>query len=263
MPPPDAPEHQYCLRLYLHKHLTAITKQPINAVTHVMVLAAVQPLVLLKRIATAHRVVAFARRVMAYAKAKGQIQSNPLLEVVQDLPRHHVQNFAAVYEPREITKLLRLVSSSQNMIIRNAIKTILYTFVRTSELRQATWAEIDFESRQWNIPASHTKRRREQVVPLSQQMIELLEEQEALGRALLRPGEKLEDRPIFPATREFDGGEGGLLGRSSIMIALRGLIASAPKRDRPPQVTVHGFRSMVLCRGIALFSLSGGIGQIA
>ena len=43
------------------------------------------------------------------------------------------------------------------MQIKNAIKIILLTGVRTGELRLATWSEFNFEQSLWTIPAEHTK----------------------------------------------------------------------------------------------------------
>lgn len=42
-------------------------------------------------------------------------------------------------------------------------------YVRPGELRQAEWAEVDFKSSQWRIPARRMKARRPHIVPLSRQ----------------------------------------------------------------------------------------------
>lgn len=57
-----------------------------------------------------------------------------------------------------------------------AIQLLLLTFVRTGELRNALWTEIDWEKKIWRIPAERMKMRREHLVPLSYQAIELLKE---------------------------------------------------------------------------------------
>ena len=49
------------------------------------------------------------------------------------------------------------------------------TYVRTKEIRFATWDEIDFEAKQWDIPAKRMKMNTSQTVPLCHQAIELLE----------------------------------------------------------------------------------------
>lgn len=61
------------------------------------------------------------------------------------------------------------------------MRMLLLTFVRTGELRQATWAEFDIEGDRlglggpaWLIPAERMKMRRQHVVPLSCQAAALL-----------------------------------------------------------------------------------------
>jgi integrase len=50
------------------------------------------------------------------------------------------------------------------------------TFVRPGELRQARWAEIDFEAMEWRLPAERMKTRLPHIVPLSTQAVEVLRE---------------------------------------------------------------------------------------
>ncbi len=53
---------------------------------------------------------------------------------------------------------------------------LLYCFPRTVEVRKATWDEIDFEGRQWVLKPERMKARRGHVVPLSDQVVDLLDE---------------------------------------------------------------------------------------
>jgi integrase len=57
-----------------------------------------------------------------------------------------------------------------------ALWLLLYTFVRTVELRKAKWSEIDLDRREWRIPADRMKMRRTHIVPLARQSIALLNE---------------------------------------------------------------------------------------
>ena len=54
------------------------------------------------------------------------------------------------------------------------MKLMLLTFVRTGELIGARWQEFDLDEAEWKIPAERTKSRREHLVPLSRQAIEVL-----------------------------------------------------------------------------------------
>ncbi|QRX80910.1 integrase arm-type DNA-binding domain-containing protein [Glaciimonas sp. PAMC28666] len=57
-----------------------------------------------------------------------------------------------------------------------AMRLILYTFVRTVELRKASWNEFDLVAGEWKIPAERMKMRRTHWVPLPQQAVAILEE---------------------------------------------------------------------------------------
>lgn len=60
----------------------------------------------------------------------------------------------------EIKTLWHFLDSDQHnvsMQIKNAIKIILLTGVRTGEIREAKWSEFDFKNALWTIPATRTK----------------------------------------------------------------------------------------------------------
>jgi len=50
-----------------------------------------------------------------------------------------------------------------------ALRLMMLTLVRPSELREARWSEVDIEGRQWIIPAERMKTRVRYIVPLSSQ----------------------------------------------------------------------------------------------
>ena len=60
---------------------------------------------------------------------------------------------------------------------RNAVRLSLHTFCRPKEIRMARWQDINFEEKQWRIPAQFMKMGREHLVPLSDQVIEILQDQ--------------------------------------------------------------------------------------
>jgi integrase len=64
---------------------------------------------------------------------------------------------------------------------RIGLRLVALTFVRTSEWIKAQWREIDFDKALWTIPAERMKKRREHLVPLPRQCLELLKELEALN----------------------------------------------------------------------------------
>ena len=57
-----------------------------------------------------------------------------------------------------------------------ATRLLLLTFVRTSELIEATWSEFKLDNQEWIIPAERMKMRRPHIVPLSGQAMAILRE---------------------------------------------------------------------------------------
>jgi integrase len=66
------------------------------------------------------------------------------------------------------------------------------TFVRTSELIGAKWAEFDQETARWDIPSERMKMRTPHIVPLSRQALDVLATLRTLTgqRELLFPGDR-------------------------------------------------------------------------
>ncbi|MEO6918688.1 MAG: integrase arm-type DNA-binding domain-containing protein [Collimonas sp.] len=72
--------------------------------------------------------------------------------------------------------LARLRKYGGNRTTVLAMRLMLYTFVRTLELRKSSWEEFDLENAEWRIPAERMKMRRPHTVPLPTQAIAILEE---------------------------------------------------------------------------------------
>lgn len=77
---------------------------------------------------------------------------------------------------------------------RIALRVMMLTVLRTTELRMGRWAEIDFEARKWIVPAERMKYRRRlstpHEVPLSRQAIAVLRDLHRLTghREVMFPG---------------------------------------------------------------------------
>lgn len=89
-----------------------------------------------------------------------------------------------------------------NISVKTGAKLLLLTFVRKSELTNATWDEIDFERRIWTIPADRMKKRTPHVVPLSDQAFDLLISLKTLSGSspYVLPGRYDPSRPMSAAT---------------------------------------------------------------
>jgi len=83
-----------------------------------------------------------------------------------------------------------------------ALRLMALTFVRTVELRKATWDQFDLEAAVWTIPAEHMKMRRSHIVPLSAQAVCLLKELHSHtgGRKVLFPNFRRPKQIMSPTT---------------------------------------------------------------
>ncbi len=112
---------------------------------------------------------------MIYAVNTGLIDANPASGVGMAFERPKKQNMPTL-RPEELPKLMRaLVMSNLSISTRCLIEWQLLTLVRPSEASGARWAEIDLDAKLWTIPAERMKAKREHIVPLSPQALDLLE----------------------------------------------------------------------------------------
>ena len=111
---------------------------------------------------------------------------------------------------------------------RLALRLMVLTFSRTTELRAARWSEFErLEENKpvWRIPAERTKMRREHIVPLAPQAVALLRELRAL------PGSAASS-VLFPSpSRE------GCMSNNTMLYALY-------RMGYHSRATIHGFRAM-------------------
>jgi len=116
-------------------------------------------------------------QIFRYAIAHGYARRNPASEIRPGdiLKSTRKVNYARV-DARELPNLLRSIEVYQGThVTRLALKLMALTFVRTSELIGARWAEFDLEACRWDIPAERMKMRTPHIVPLARQALDVLD----------------------------------------------------------------------------------------
>lgn len=103
------------------------------------------------------------------AVAKGYRQDNPVAAVDAVLPKNGktTKHLAALPYADVPSALATVRDSNAHYATELAFYFQVLTAARTSEVRQATWAEIDLEAMTWNVPAEHVKGNKAHTVPLS------------------------------------------------------------------------------------------------
>ena len=144
----------------------------------------------------------YCNQIFRYAIATGRAEINPAAELTSTLtaPKSaHFPHFTAGELPAFLTALAGYHGSP---LTRLATRLLLLTGVRTIELRAAEWKEFDFEQRLWEVPAKRMKMRRIHLVPLSEQVVTILQELQAITGSyrLVFPGRNDVNKPMSEAS---------------------------------------------------------------
>lgn len=147
-------------------------------------------------------------QIFRYAVATLRADSDPAAALTGSIKRAPVRHNPPLAKD-EIPKFLKLTGSYggyRGTVI--ALKLMLYTFVRTVELRKAEWVEFDLDAAEWRVPAERMKMRKQMkvgeshIVPLSRQAVALLRELHTLsgGRPYLFPNLRAPDTCMTATT---------------------------------------------------------------
>lgn len=148
---------------------------PVQQIKARTLVEALEPIKARGALETVRRLVQRINEIMIYAVNTGLIDANPASGVGMAFEKPKKQNMPTL-RPEELPKLMRsLVMSNLSVPTRCLIEWQLLTLVRPSEASGARWTEIDLNAKLWTIPAERMKAKREHIVPLSTQALEILE----------------------------------------------------------------------------------------
>jgi len=175
---------------------------------------------------TARRILRIASAVFRYGVATGQCAQDPTSALKGALKSPRAVKHRATLSARDLPKFLRALDQYQGDLTKYAMWLVLFTFVRTAELRFAKWSEfedLDGKSPIWRIPGDRMKMHRAHLVPLPKQAVAVLAE--IRGLALGSPY-------LFPASTKL-----GVISENTLLFALY-------RMGYRKRATVHGFRSL-------------------
>ncbi len=128
----------------------------------------------------AKRSIPLVGRVFRFAIRKGLIENDHTPHLGEALKPRKVKNMARLDISEFPPFLLRMDKYHGSFLVKTALQFMTLTFVRTGELINMEWSEIDFDNQIWRIPAHKMKMAEPHLVPLSMQAIALLKELEPL-----------------------------------------------------------------------------------
>jgi integrase len=151
------------------------------------------------------------------AALKGAIH-RPRTKHAKPLSRDQIANFV---------KAAEAYGGDRTTVI--ALRLMLLTFVRTKELREAPWTEVDLERAEWRIAAQRMKMRQPHIVLLSRQAVALLRELRTHtgGCDFLFPNHRTPNTCMTRTTLNRALERMGFNGRDSIGFSAHGFRATA------------------------------------
>ena len=203
----------------------AIGLLPVTDVDPQMLLATIKRLEAKGNYETAKKCRSFASRVFRYAVWTGRAKHDPAAMLQGALVTKKAKHYAAILEPAKLGELLRSIDVYDgNPVTRLALQIAPHVYVRPGELRHAEWLEFDLKAAIWTIPAGKMKSRRAHSVPLSSQVIAILERlRELTGK----------ERYLFPSAYT----PSRPMSENTVNVAFRRM---GYTKD---EMTAHGFRA--------------------
>lgn len=184
----------------------------------------------------ASRLAANCSRVFRYAIRCGHADRNPAEHLREVLAPREKGHFAAI-GPDGLPTLLRALYANEacmGLPVRVAMRLMLLVFVRTSELIETPWAEIDLDNGEWVIPRRRMKRGKRRINPDRTDHHVCLPRQ---GLVLLRELHRLTGGGtwVFPNMRD----PGRPMSNNTLLKALE-------RMGYKGDMTGHGFRSLAM-----------------
>ena len=148
----------------------------VDRITRADVLAVLTP-IWGTRQETARRVRQRIRATLRWAQAHGYVEQNVADERIDGaLPKMPaVKSHFRALPYRDVPAALETVEATgASIAAKLCFRFLILTAARSGEARGATWSEIDFEAKEWRIPARRMKAGAEHRVPLSDPALAVL-----------------------------------------------------------------------------------------
>ena len=201
-------------------------ERPIASIEPIEILDAIRKIENRDAVEMARRILQMASAIFRFGVATSRCTRDPTADLRGALRAAGPAKRRSSLRAEELPEFLgRLEVYDGERMTQLALKLVLHTFVRTSELRFAEWREIeDLGGAEplWRIPAERMKMRRTHLVPLTNEVVSLLRE--------LR-GTTGNSRWLFPAETR------------SKVISENTMIYALYRMGYHGRATVHGFRS--------------------
>ena len=204
---------------------------------HILV-QAIQPVQARGALETVRRLCQRINEVMIYAQNTGLIDAVPSINIGKAFEKPKKKNMPSI-RPEQLPQLMQTMRTA-NIILptRCLFMWQLLTISRPAEAAEARWDEINFETKEWKIPAARMKMNREHTVPLSDAALAILElmkplsgNREFIFPSRIKPTQPMNSQTVNAALKR--AGFGGVL----VSHGLRSIASTAlNEHGFPPDV---------------------------
>ena len=165
-----------------------------------------------------------AGQIFRFGIATGRAKRDPSADLKGALKAAGRQQHHKAMPRAELPGFLHALSNYDGAAqTRLALRLVVLTFVRTTELRAARWREFNLDGAEWQIPSERMKMREPHIVPLSRQACEVLAELRPLAG---------KSEFVFPSP-----GAEGYMSNNTMLYAMY-------RMGFHGRATVHGFRAV-------------------
>lgn len=199
---------------------------------------AVQPVQARGALETVRRLCLRINEVMIYAHNRGLIDAVPSVNIGKAFEKPQKKNMPSI-RPEQLSQVMQTMRNA-NIILptRCLFMWQLLTISRPAEAAEARWNEIDFDSKEWRIPAARMKMNRDHTVPLSDEALTILEMMKPLSTnrgfifpSRIKPNQSMNSQTVNAALKR--AGFGGVL----VSHGLRSIASTAlNEQGFPPDV---------------------------
>jgi integrase len=183
----------------------------------------------------ANRTITLLSRMLTLAMRWEMRDDNP----ASGIERNHEEARQRFLSGEELRRLIEAIAVHPNQAAANAVRLLLLTGARRSEVLGATWDQFDLETGVWTKPSAHTKQKRVHRVPLSGPARQLLTEMKAAA-------EQRKPSPYLFPGRGVDG------PMVEIKIAWSALRKAAGLNDMRLHDLRHTYASVLASAGLSL-----------
>ncbi len=198
----------------------------------------IQPVQARGALETVRRLCQRINEVMIYAQNTGLIDAVPSINIGKAFEKPQKKNMPSI-RPDQLSQVMQTMRNA-NIILptRCLFMWQLLTISRPSEAAEARWDEINFDAKEWKIPAARMKMNRDHTVPLSDEALTILEimkplssNREFIFPSRIKPNQSMNSQTVNAALKR--AGFGGVL----VSHGLRSIASTAlNEQGFPPDI---------------------------